>query len=380
MTEGFAPTPTERAVGAIGARLWWAAPAAAALVTAALAELSIGREPIQADEAQRLGLADGPIGRLWETAWNDDLAHLTTNLFWKPWLAIAGSSEEAVRYPSVIFAGLAATVTVLIGKQLLGWLAGAVAGLAMATSGFVLGTALHAASPALALFLVTAATYALLRATDGDRLPWWLAYVLLMALTATASLAAVSVLAAHIALLALRRPARVTVAAAAVGAVIALVAGYVVLLARTDAWRLDWLDSPTARSVGEALWAITGSNPVIAVAALAGLVALGLRYVPRADLSTAVLLGLWLIAPLLATLAVSLWRPAFSSDYLVAMAPALALAAGATVAAARRWQAAWIAGAFALAAGASVSTVDALRTDTGVDWRAAARYVAAKRA
>lgn len=384
MTEGLAPTPTEGAVEALGTRLWWITPPIAALLAATLAELRVGHASLQVEEAGRVALVRESVATIWDTARAEDMTHLTTHLVWKGWLALAGTSEEAVRYPAVIFAALAAGLAVLVGKELVGWVAGAVAGGVLATSSFVLGAAVTADGTTLALLLVLLSTYALARASRHGHPAWWALYAVAMVATTTVDLASATILLAHVAYVALRRPERWLAAAAAIGVVAIADAAYLALVSRSRAWALDWLPDLSGNGIAHALWAAIGHNPVVAAAAAGGLAAVALGRTTARALPASALLGLWLVLPLAATLLVSLWRPAFATDFLVASVAAPALLAGIAI------QAAWEARArvtvagvgaagVALVAGAAFSVSHFVRLDEEADWRGASRYVAEAR-
>jgi mannosyltransferase len=380
VTEGLAPTPTEGAVDALGTRLWWVTPPIAALLAATLAELRVGHASLQVEEAGRVAVARASVGAIWDTARADDMTHLTTHLVWKGWLGLAGTSEEAVRYPAVIFAALAAGLAVLVGKELAGWVAGAIAGGVLATSSFVLGAAVTADGTTLALLLVLLSTYALLRAARSDHSAWWALYAVAMVATTTVDLASATVVLAHVAYLALLRPERGTRAAAAVGIVAIADAAYLALVSRSRAWSLDWLPDLTGRAIADALWSAVGHNPVMVAAAVAGLAAVALGPTTAPRLPSSVLLGAWLVGPVAATLLVSLWRPAFATDYLVAAVAAAALLAGVAVQAAyearaRITPAAVGAAGVAIVVGGVLSVTHFLRQEEQADWRGASRYV-----
>lgn len=375
MTEGIASSTTGPVQGVLGARLWWITPILAGLLVAALAELSIDEASIQPQEAELVAAAQSSVGAIWETARIEDMTHLTTHLLWKPWLALAGTSEEAARIPSLLFAALAAGVAVLLGREIGGWLAGAVAGAVLATNGYVLQASVTADGTTLALFLAVLATLALVRAARGDNPVWWALYALSAVATATVDLASTAIVAAHVAYVALLRPLRWTRATVAFGAVAVALAAYLALVSRSAAWALDWLDDPSGRAIAETLWEVTGRNPVAVAAGIAGLVAVGAGWTQVRALPGFGLLGPWLVAPLVAVLAVSLWRPAFTADALVTITPALALLCGLAVAAAMRIEIVAGAVALALGAGAVASVWQRLREETPADWRRVTAYV-----
>jgi Dolichyl-phosphate-mannose-protein mannosyltransferase len=378
VTEGDAPTSTERPTTIRGARLWWLTPPLAALLAAALAEISITRDAIQIDEAQHLLTARLPLRDLWDTAASGDLAHLTTHLLWKPWLAISSGSEEAARAPSVLFAALAAAATVLVGRRLAGWLTGAVAGTLVAVNGYVLSQAHHVSATSLTLLLLVTSTYAYLRAIESDVAGWWIAYVLLVLATATTGLAGVAVVAAHCVHLGqvrrgrLRRPL-IALLLVAIG--VAIFAALV---------REAGVDSPGARSfaddgAADVLWTAIGWNPMPVVAAAVAIAVVGLGYAKSITLPAAGLLAAWVAAPVVVAGLASLGQPTFAADDLVAVVPALSILAGVTVTSLAHRPEVAFAACMALAAGATYSVMRDARAPSATDWRTATTHLSSER-
>ncbi len=226
-----------------------------------------------------------------------------------------------------------------------------------------------------ALLLTIAALWAIVRAsaTDGSG-RWAIAAVLFFAATLFA-LSLAAVLVAPLALVVGRRPRSwlrpgVAAAVCTIG-----VLAYLIGLNHSRAWSLDWLASPTLDTIRDQLWLAAGRTPVAAAAAAVGVATVALGWTRGGGRARAAFLLAWAAAPIGATLLVSLWRPAFSAEYLLPTLPAVALLAGAAAAAAHR-QVATLA-AVLVVAGCAYPVVDSAHAEPSADWRAAARFVAA---
>ena len=143
------------------------------------------------------------------------------------------------------------------------------------------------------------------------------------------NLFAFSVVAAHVAALVLMRPPPpLRHAWLALAGAVALCAE-VVLVAQGDNGQLDWIPTPTPYHVAVGVWDWTNRNPIAVLALAIGVVQLCREAVPRAARWKAALVVVWLVAPLVATLLASIAQPAFEARYILAAAPAMALAIGA---------------------------------------------------
>jgi mannosyltransferase len=314
--------------------------------------IRLGTQPLSFDERFTRDTATLSWSGIWDAAQDTEAPHLVYYGLMKPWLAVFGTSEWALRMPSVFFAALAAAATAVLGRRLFGDLAGLVAGLALAASSFFVSWGQQARGYTLAVLLATVATYAFVRACEERSTAWWIAWAAALSAAGWVNVFAFSVAAAHlIAFLYLRpRPsARVPVLAGL--AALAVFLPQLVLVAAGDNGQLDWIPTPTPRHVAVGMWDWASRNPVAAFAAAIGLVQLIRGVVPGAARWKTALIAAWLVAPVVATLLASIVQPAFEARYVLVGLPALALAIGAAVASLSRRQAIALAAVLVVSAG-----------------------------
>lgn len=314
-------------------------PAGVALAALGLGLIRLGAQELWYDEQVTRATATLSWSGIWSAARDTEAPHLVYYALLKPWLAVAGTSDWALRVPSALFGALAAGVTAALGRELFGRLTGLAAGLALAAGSFFVSWSQQARGYTLAVLLATAATYALVRAAAGGPAWWWAGWAAALAAAGWVNVFAFSVAAAHVAALWAMRPRPpLRAPAVALAAALALVLPQLVLVASGNNGQLDWIPTPTPRRVAVGLWDWASRNPVAVLAAALGLVQLARGVVPRAAGWKTVLVGAWLVAPVAATLLASIAQPAFEARYVLVSAPAFALAAGAgIVSLPRRW-------------------------------------------
>jgi mannosyltransferase len=327
-------------------------PAGVVLFTLTLCLTRLGSQPLWYDELFTRDTASLPWSGIWDAARDTEAPHLAYYALLKPWLAAFGTSDWALRLPSAIFAALAAGMTALLGRRLFGDVAGLVAGLALGAGSFFVSWAQQARGYTLAVLLVTVTTYAFVRASEERSTRWWAVWAIALAAAGWISVFAFSVAAAHLAAFLLMRP-RPPLRVPLIAGCAALVAflPQAVLVATGDNGQLDWIPSPTVHRVAIGVWDWASRNPVAVLAAALGIVQLVRNAVPRPAAWKAALIGVWLVAPLVATLAASIAQPAFEARYILAAAPAMALAIAAGVVSLPRRPAIALAVLLALSAG-----------------------------
>lgn len=314
-------------------------------------------------------------------------------LLLKPWLGLAGSSEFALRFFSVICGVLAVPLVDAVARRLLpgGRWIGLVSALLVATSPYLVWYSQEGKMYAAVLLAALLSTYLLLEAIRRGGWSGWLFYAL--ATTAAIYLhlvAALLVPAQVLIFLALggwQRPkARLGYAAALAVLVLPylpLAIWQLPLLARATQSGYPFV--PLSAIVGSLLTsyiagvAQDGAWWVLTPAAVLLVLGLSLAFERRWAASVGALAG-WLVVPVLALFLFTLLRPIYTARYLIFVAPALILifALGA-VAVGRRAPA--LAGVLLLA----VVVVNARgiwlqsRTQLKADFRAATCYIVARR-
>jgi mannosyltransferase len=227
-------------------RFWRWMPVGVFGVALVLGIVRLGAADLWYDELFTRDTATLSWSGIWEAARDTEAPHLVYYALLKPWLAVAGSSEWALRLPSVVFGALAAGVTAALGRRLFGELAGLVGGLALAGSSFFVSWSQQARSYTLAVLLATAATYAFVRAYEERSTVWWTAWAVALVAAGWVNIFAFSVIAAHLAAVLLMRPrpaGRAPMVAACVA--VAVFVPQLVLVASGDNGQLDWIPTPT---------------------------------------------------------------------------------------------------------------------------------------
>ena len=152
-------------------RAWM--PVGVILVALAVGLIRLGAQPLSLDEQFTRDTATLSWSGIWEAARDTEAPHVVYYALLKPWLAVFGTSEWALRLPSVLFGALAAGATALLGRRLFGELAGLAAGLALAASSYFVSWSQAARGYTLAALLATLATYAFVRACEERSTAWW---------------------------------------------------------------------------------------------------------------------------------------------------------------------------------------------------------------
>ncbi len=334
-----------------------------------LAELAVGGYRIAGpsfwrDEAATISGSQRPAGAILALTVRQDAVHGPYYLLMHIVIAIGGTSEAALRLPSLIAMCLAAGLTAALARRLAVAsglprppVIGVVAGLALVAVPLSTRYAQEARPYALTTLFAVAASYLLVRAAASGRWPWWAGYGAALTLTGLFNLFAVLLAVAHgVSLLAARprgdepgggesgggepgaeragsaprlaegTPRRwlvVCALAAAVGAPLA------VFSLRQSA-QLNWVTRPDLSTVASLIRDFAGASVAIPVIALAGLLGCvagpGLRRrAGQRGLTLAVVALPWLVVPPVVLLGISLVDPVYVERYVVFCLPALAL-------------------------------------------------------
>ncbi len=176
----------------------WGFALGCALLAFALRAWQLGAQSLWYDEGVSWYLAArlSPADMLWWTA--TDIQPPLYYLLLRPWLLVAGESEFALRFLSLIFGVLTVPLLAVVGRRLFGPRAGALTGLLAAVAPLYVWYAQEARMYTLLTFLGLLASYLLLRALERPARRFWLAYVLVSALALYTHYFAVFLLAFHL--------------------------------------------------------------------------------------------------------------------------------------------------------------------------------------
>jgi mannosyltransferase len=285
----------------------------------------------------------------------------------KPWVAVAGTSEIALRLPSVLAGAAACALLVPFGDRLLGRPVGAIAGLVLALNAFVVQWSQQARSYSLVLLGAVVATMALVRlGQDRTRRSWLLYTAALCGLLIFQPLSAGLLAAAH-ALAARGYRWRVITAGLAV---VVVASPYLMGVYRRDSegGTLVWNKAATGETITRALLELSGAVGIGLILSLCAL-----AFVRHGRW----LLVSWAIAPFAISVALTPVAEVFIDRYLIVSTPAFALLVAVALV---RLRGPWRAGAAGTLAVGIVAGLliwyapDGSDNWTGQNWKAATRY------
>jgi mannosyltransferase len=366
---------TGQASRAAGPPWLWAVPPA---VTLAVTAWGIRRPSYWRDEAATLAAVHRPFAALLPLLSNIDAVHGVYYMMMWADVRLAGTGELATRLPSALAMATAAAGVAAIGRRLVSPRAGLFAGLAFAALPEVSWYGQDARSYALVTALAVTASYLLVRVLDGSepRRGWLAAYGLVLTAAGLANIFALTLIPAHgltVALALRRQPGRaerrpllagwLAAAAAAVA-----VASPLLALAWAQRGQQHWLKKPGLRMLAALRYLIGPTALVITVLLVIGCaIAVSIvrgRSRASADwpASMPALCLPWLLLPAAMLMSGSLLQPVYTLRYVLFSLPALALLAGAALAALGR-----VAGVIALAVVALVG----VPAQAEVRWHAA---------
>jgi len=330
------------------------------VVTLAVMLWGILRTSYWRDEAATLAAVRRPFGDLVGMLGNVDAVHGAYYMIIWAVVRLGGSSEAVTRLPSALAMAAAAAGVAAIGRRLVSPRAGLLAGLVFAALPEVSWYGQDTRSYALVMALGTTAGYLLVRAVHarGSRRGWLAGYGLALTALGLVNIFGLMLAAAHglTVVLAVGRPAaragrrsllRGWLAAAAVAGA---AASPIFVLAWAQRSQEHWLKKPGLRTLLALRYLVGPPTLVIVVLLAIGCAVVIAAAGGRARLTAqwpAKLSALclpWLLLPPAILLACSLIQPVYTLRYILVSLPALALLAGAALAALGR-----AAGAIALA-------------------------------
>jgi mannosyltransferase len=396
-----------------GRRRTWSAwmPVLPGLVTLAVTLWRIGTPSFWRDEAATLTATRRSLPEMIRMLAHVDAVHGAYYLTVWPLAHVFGTSEFVMRLPSAVAMAAAACCTAVLGRRLASAQTGLLAGLVFALLPMTSRFGQEARSYAMVTAVAAASSYLLLRAIGEPGRRWAAGYGVSLVALGFLNMFGLLIIPAHAITLALARrhgsagpsgeppgggatgrqgtpagrgtpgwagaSARGWVIAAAV-ALVAIVP--IAALAWHERFQLAWLKKPAAGDVWTLATSLTGSSALfVAVTALGVTGAVSQRRGRRRAQATAVPAGErlywlsvpWLFVPPAVLIIVSEIKPVYVDRYVVFCLPALALLAGAGLAAVGRY---WQIAALALIAVATLPAQQAIRLPAGHadDIRAAA--------
>jgi len=314
------------------------APAAIGLLGFTIAIIGIGIPSIWYDEAATISSSTRSWPQLWAELGNVDAVHGLYYFLMHVVFDVVGYSTLALRMPSAIAIGIAATLVVVLGRQLSRSRLGVIAGLVFVFLPRITWAGTEGRSYAITALLAVALTVVFVKTQSSSRRRWWVGYSALAALSGALFIYLALVVLAHGVTIAWRLARRDrmavffgrrwTIAAAAA----ALAAAPLALEIIGQGGQVAWIAPVGPQTVEEVLrtqW-FYGSTPFTIVAWALIAVGIGSR-LRRHDRVILVTTLPALVLPTLALIAISVVHaPLYQPRYLTMCAPfaALAVAAG----------------------------------------------------
>jgi mannosyltransferase len=330
----------------------------------------LGGASLWRDEAYTLEVSRRSFGQIASLLLHFDAVHGPYYLGMHVVVSVLGTSEVALRLPSLIATALAAGALAALGQRLaqlsglpMPPVTGLVAGLLFVAAPQTTYYAQDARPYGLVTLFAVVATWLLIVAISSGGGWWWAGYAAAIVLTGLMSLFALLILAAHgVTLLAAarRRTRLLPWLAAAVAA--ALVLSPLIVLGYAQDRTLSWVTRPGLGTVSTMVTLFAGSKALIALVAALALcgIASGLGSGRLRQVTIVTVALPWLVLPPFVLLAVSAVKPVYVERYVVFCQPALALLCAAGLA--------W--------AGRLIATTSAGRAAPALAWAAPAVILA----
>ncbi|MFG1868661.1 glycosyltransferase family 39 protein [Micromonospora arborensis] len=285
--------------------------------------------PLHWDEGATLSAASRSIPELFRLAQHLDALITPYYVFMHFWIAVFGDSDLAMRLPSLLATSIGVGLVSELGRRLIGPAAGVVAGLLCAILPVLSFHGLQARPYGFVLLFTMLATIALYRAIDRPSWLRWTGYAACLLVTGLLQLTALSVVAAHLAIVALRwyrhRDGRLFRALFATAAAGVLLLPFLAVGMKQRDTQLNWVQKPnweTWRTVPESLTLHAPSAYLLVGLALAAAAVLARR--------TYLELALIVVAPILILLIVSmLGSPVWVARYAMFVLGPLSILAAA---------------------------------------------------
>ena len=302
---------------------------AAGTTAAVLGALTIERRSLWMDEALDVAWSELAWSDFLRVAFQNEGSQALYLLLLKPWLALTSTDEWVARAPSVLFAAAAAALLVFLGARLFDsrWVAFG-AGLLLATNAFSVAWSQQARQYTLAMLFAVVVTYLFVLCLEKDAWRWWLTYGVLAGVSVYAHFFVALVLASHVVALAfVRRPAIIKRWAAAAGIAFVVALPALNFTLNHDTGQVSWIPELSTAYLRDVLYETSGeSRLAIAVGAVALLTLAFAAGRAVRDSWRYVLVGSWLVVPLVLAMGISYFKPMIVDRYLIVSVPALALA------------------------------------------------------
>ncbi|BCJ35967.1 hypothetical protein Athai_34700 [Actinocatenispora thailandica] len=294
-----------------------------ALLTAVITIFRVDRPGLWADELATWGMTTVSAHELWPLLRSTDMVNGAYYVLMWGWTHLLGSSDLALRLPSVIAMTLTAALVAALGSRFGGPRGGLLAGMLFAVVPSVSRYGQEARVYALVVLFAALSTLLLARALDRPRFSRFLPYVLVVAVLGALNVISMLLLVAHgVLVLSLRRRAfGGWFAAAVVGAVPAIV---VLALSAGQRGQVSWIGPSTITGLSTLPYNLFGATAI--GGALLVLAALSVSYRHPALVYSA-----WAVLPtvtlFLAGHFTSVWLP----RYVLFTVPAWVLLAATTL-------------------------------------------------
>jgi mannosyltransferase len=361
-----------------------AAVGGAMLVALALGLLHLDSKSFWLDEGVSAQAAAGELGspgRLISTEPNLALYYGVLHV-WQ----LFGSSEFWLRLPSVFGFVAAVLLTAAVAARVFGRPTAAIAALLISVNAFALDHAQEARPYTFALALSAGTTLLFLDSVEHPTARRWIAWAAVSVFAVFMHPFCGFVLAGQVASLALLPAERIpwrAATAATLGSAAALIP-LAVLLSRSPTERIEWIPAPEFEFIRQYAERLVGGDSgqtqlllylLFVGIAVAGAVAAARRRGWRTVQTWRVgLVVIWLLAPFVFGLLVSLFQPLLQARYLIVALPPLAILAAAGLVR-LRWAPAVAAGV-ALLVAMHVADIRDGYDDPNEDWRSAAAVIA----
>ncbi|MSO96172.1 MAG: hypothetical protein EXQ81_10360 [Thermoleophilia bacterium] len=352
------------------------------ILSLVLGAITLGTKALWYDEAFNAVRIDGSWRDLVHAVGATEMSQGVYMAGLKAWATVTPNSEAWLRFPSIVFAALAAALLVPLGTRLFDRRTGIIAGVLLATNAFVIRHAQEARTYALVTLAVVVASILFVKALDDPRRRNWLLYAVAAAAAVYCHFYAGFVVVAHLATIPfapIRPPWRRVAEAGALFVV--LISPVLYFTTRAGREQLLWIDDPSLEIVLRLFERNVGRNLILGAFAALGLVLLAYRAGSGGAVNRwrFALIGGWCVFPVALGILVSLIQPILVGRYAIVIAPAIALAAAFPIALAlSRHRPVGIVVLVALLAVSGYRVTTWYRS-VPEDWRSAVEYVSAQK-